>query len=132
MPGVLMAMLGFLNPYRWLLAAVLVSAVVGTGYVQHLRLEAARAEAKAATQAAAAAEASAQATREALDKYTAQVEDLARRQEAAGRVRTKTQKEAAAVMTKRLSDSEALALAKAHAAAISAQWSADSESPDAQ
>jgi hypothetical protein len=112
--------LGILNPYKWLMAVGLVIAVVGTGYVQHLRLATAQSEARLAAERAAAAEASAQATRELLDKYTAQVESIARRQEAAAKVRVRTQSATAAIMSNVPGDKEALEMAKAQAA----QWEA--------
>lgn len=120
-------MLGVLNPYKWLVASCLVIAVVGTGYVQHLRLAAAQAEARLAVERAVAAEASAQATRELLDKYTAQVEGIARRQEAAAKIRVSTQSATAAIMSKKLGEAETLEMAKAQAVILSAQWEADDE-----
>lgn len=113
-------MLGVLNPYKWLIAVCLVIAVVGTGYVQHLHLAAAQADARLAVERAVAAEASAQATRELLDKYTAQVEGIARRQEAAAKIRVRTQSATAAIMSNVPGDKEALEMAKAQAA----QWEA--------
>lgn len=105
------------------LAALGVGALVLFMGIQGVRLEQATKAAAVATQRAELAESTAKQTREALDIYKAEVADNAQRAVAAGKMRATTQKAVVSIMSSKLDEAEALALAKAHAAAISEQWS---------
>ncbi len=120
MPG-----LSFLAPYRSLAILLLAVAIVGTGYTQHLRLLAAQAEAKAALEKAAAVELAVATTKAALEQYAAQVEEVARRQQAAAKIRVRTQQATAEIRA--TPDDEVLSMAKAQAKALSEQWDAGNE-----
>ena len=108
-------------------AAFGVGALVLFLGIQGVRLEQAKEATAVATQRAELAESTAKQTREALDIYKAEVADNAQRAAAAGKVRATTQKAVVSIMSSKLGEAEALALAKAHAAAISEQWSREAD-----
>lgn len=120
MPG-----LSFSAPYKWTAILLLAVAIVGTGYTQHLRLVAAETEAKAALEKAAAAELAAEKTKAVLEQYAAQVEEVARRQQAAAKIRVRTQQATAEIRA--TPDDEVLSMAKAQAKALSDRWDAGNE-----
>lgn len=120
MPG-----LSFLAPYKLLAVLLAVVAIIGAGYAQHLRLVAAETEAKAALEKAAAAELAAENTKAVLEQYAAQVEEVARRQQAAAKIRMRTQQATAEIRATK--DEEVLQMAKAQAKALSDRWDAGNE-----
>lgn len=120
MPG-----LNFLAPYKWMAILLVAVAIVGTGYTQHLRLLAAQAEAKAALEKAAAVELAVATTKAALEQYAAQVEEVARRQQAAAKIRVRTQQATAEIRA--TPDAEVLKMAHTQARALAAQWESGNE-----